>query len=202
VQALARAAHDFRDPTKGRYVKLIDGGVTDNYGLTSIQQSRLLLGSPYGPLSEKDAITVRKLLFVVVDAGQGPSGDWDREQSGPSGLDLANAAIDSAIDTNVRMSYDSFVPMMRRWQDDIVQYRCGLPAARKAEITAGTPDWRCDDVHFVVTRISFADLGPERARRLNAIPTRLQLPEAEVDEAIAAGRDAMLRNARVIEFLQ
>ena len=200
VQAVLQAVSDFRNAKKGKFVKLIDGGVTDNYGLTSIQQSRLLQGTPYGPLTEKDVITIRRLLFVVVDAGQKPSGDWDRDETGPGGFDLANAAIDSAIDTNVRMSYDSFLPMVQRWEADVVKYRCSLPAARQAEIAAEKPGWRCDDVHFSATRISFSDLGPERMRRLNAIPTRLQLPESDVDATIDAGREAMQANRKVREF--
>ena len=76
--AIYRAIRDFRDPNAGRFLKLVDGGLTDNLGLVSILQSRVLLGTPYGPISEDDAVAVRKRLFIVVDAGQGPSGDWMR----------------------------------------------------------------------------------------------------------------------------
>nr|WP_235206000.1 patatin-like phospholipase family protein [Cupriavidus sp. SK-4] len=67
--ALANAVRRHRDTSKGKYIKLVDGGVTDNYGLATILQSRLLLGTAYGPMSENDAIKVRRLLFIVVDAG-------------------------------------------------------------------------------------------------------------------------------------
>lgn len=71
-----------------------------------------------------------QLLFIVVDAGLAPSGDWQQREDGPSGLKLAGAAIDAATATNVRMSYDAFVRMLRRWRDDIVAYRCAMPNAR------------------------------------------------------------------------
>ncbi|WP_374356377.1 patatin-like phospholipase family protein [Chitinimonas sp.] len=199
--AVKKGVQDIRDAGKGRYIKLIDGGVTDNYGLTSIMQSRLLRGAPYGPLTETDAVRTRKMLFVVVDAGQSPSGDWNQRESGPSGVELASAAIDSAIDTNVRMSYDNFVPMMKQWQRDVIDYRCALPAARQQALAAARPGWRCDDVEFVVTRVSFDDLGAERSARLNAIPTRLSLPEAQVDQLIAAGREAVMHSAVVQRFV-
>lgn len=200
LDALANAVRDYRDPSKGKYIKLVDGGVTDNYGLASILQSRLLLGTPYGPMTESDAINVRRLLFIVVDAGQSPSGDWNQSQEGPSGIELASAAIDAAMATNVRMSYDGFVPMMKQWRDEIVRYRCGMPPSRQNEVAARHPGWRCDDVEFSVTRISFDTLGKERASSLNALPTRLHLPEKDVDVLIDAGRDAILSNEVVRQF--
>ncbi|MBP0619303.1 patatin-like phospholipase family protein [Cupriavidus sp. LEh25] len=198
--ALANAVRDLRDTSKGKYIKLVDGGVTDNYGLATILQSRMLLGTPYGPMSENDAINVRRLLFIVVDAGQGPRGDWNQSQDGPSGIEVANAAIDAAMATNVRMTYDAFVPMMQQWRNDLVAYRCRLPLDRQREIAARLPRWRCDEVEFFVTRISFDALGKERAASLNDLPTRLRLPEQDVDRLIEAGRDAILGNPVIREF--
>jgi NTE family protein len=202
VQAVERAIRQFRDPKAGKYIKLIDGGVTDNYGLASIQQSRLLLGTPYGPLTPDDAVKIRRMLFVVVDAGLAPNGNWNRSQEGPTGIELAGAAIDSAIDTNVRMSYDSFVPMMSRWQQDIINYRCELPKEQLATILASKPSWRCDDVEFEVTRISFDDLPPDRAERLNRVPTSLRLTAEQVDELIRASRDAIAGNKKIKRYAE
>jgi NTE family protein len=199
MKAIARAVTDFRSLDRGRYIKLIDGGVTDNFGLASIFQSRLALGTPYGPLTERDAVQVRRMLFVVVDAGQSPQGDWNRTVSGPNGIDLASAAIDTALDANTRTSYDAFVPMLRAWQDDIIRYRCGLT---KVEIKSlgGKENFKCDDVKFTVTRVSFDDLGVERAAKLAAIPTRLKLPTEQVDQLIAAGRDSIQQSEIVKAF--
>lgn len=198
--ALLRALKDYRDPRAGRYLKLVDGGVTDNLGLVSILQSRVLLDTPYGPISEHDAATMRRMLFIVVDAGQGPSGDWGREVAGPSGVDIATAAVDTAIESTMRMSYAYFVPMMRNWERDLVTWRCSLPEARKAELRAQTPDWRCEDLQFNVTQISFADLEEADEVALNAIPTRLKLPADQVDRLIAAGRGAAMADATVRRF--
>jgi NTE family protein len=200
ARALLDAVQDFRDTGKGRYIKLIDGGITDNYGLASIRQSRLLMGTAYGPLTRRDALTVRRMLVVVVDAGQGPSAEWNREAMGPAGVELAAAAIDAAIDANVRISYDSFLPMVAQWQKDIIAYRCGLPAQEVQVLRQSSPAWRCDDVQFSVTRIGFSDLGTTRSQQLNAIPTRLHLPPADVDAVVTAGRDAIQDNAVVQAF--
>ena len=198
-RAVARAVADFRSTANGRYIKLIDGGVTDNFGLASILQSRLALGTPYGPLSERDAVKLRRMLFVVVDAGQAPQGDWNREVAGPNGIDLALAAIDTALDANTRTSYDAFIPMMAAWQNDIVRYRCGLSSAESRDLGAAS-GWHCDDVKLMVTRVSFDHLEAQRASALAAIPTRLKLPEADIDALIAAGRDGVSQNAVVKAF--
>lgn len=198
--ALKRALQDFRDPRAGRYLKLVDGGVTDNLGLVSILQSRVLLDTPYGPISEHDASTMRRLLFVVVDAGQGPSADWGREVAGPSGVDIATAAVDTAIESTMRMSYAYFVPMMRNWERDLVTWRCSLPDERKAALRALDPEWRCEDIRFSVTQISFADLPEADEAALNAIPTRLKLPTDQIDRLIAAGREAVARDSGVRRF--
>lgn len=198
--ALSRALRDFRDPSTGRYVKLIDGGLSDNLGLVSILQSRILLNTPYGPLYESDAVRLRRMLFVVVDAGQGPRGKWGHEVSGPSGVDLASAAVDTAIESTMRMSYANFAAMMRDWQQLIVAYRCALPPERQAAAQAADAQWRCDDVQFSLTQINFDDLGPEAESKLSAIPTRLKLSKDEVDLLIAEGRRAVGTDPTVRRF--
>ncbi|WP_373714437.1 patatin-like phospholipase family protein [Roseateles sp.] len=198
--ALLRALRDFRDPKVGRYLKLVDGGVTDNLGLVSILQSRVLLNTPYGPISEQDAATMRRMIFIVVDAGQGPSGDWGRELAGPSGVDIATAAVDTAIESTMRMSYAYFVPMVRAWERDIVTWRCSLPDERKAALRERNPDWRCEDVKFVVTQVSFADLPEAEEAALNAIPTRLKLPAEQIDQLISAGQRAVAADGVVKRF--
>ncbi|MFG6458060.1 patatin-like phospholipase family protein [Roseateles sp. BYS96W] len=200
--ALQRAMKDYRDPKVGPYLKLVDGGVTDNLGLVSILQSRVLLNTPYGPIGEHDAATLRRMLFIVVDAGQGPSGDWGRELGGPSGVDIATAAVDTAIESTMRMSYAYFVPMMHSWERDLVTWRCSLPDERKAELRAANPGWRCEDLKFAVTQISFADLAEADEAALNAIPTRLKLPAEQIDRLIEAGRRAAAQDAGVRRFSQ
>ncbi len=198
--ALGRLFRDNLDPKAGRYLKLVDGGLTDNLGLVAILQSRVLLNTPYGPLPENDAATMRRMLFVVVDAGQGPSADWAREMAGPSGVDIASGAVDTAIESTMRMSYASFLPMVRNWERDLVTWRCSLSDERKAALRALIPDWRCEDIKFSVTQISFADLSEAEEQALNGIPTRLKLPPEQIDRLIAAGREAAAADATVKRF--
>ncbi|PXW91980.1 NTE family protein [Sphaerotilus hippei] len=199
-QAIAGAMRDLRDAHSGRYVKLVDGGLTDNFGLTSVQQFRTLAGTTYAPLSRAEALHLRRLLFVVVDGGRRPSVAWNRVVEGPDGIDMASASIDAAIDTNVRLSYDGFLRMIQQWQRDVVQLRCALPHEEQLLLKTGRPHWRCDDVELSVTRISFDDLAPSRAAMLHEVSTRLTLPASQVDAVTAAGRDAAIGNAAIRAF--
>ena len=53
----------------------------------------------------------------------------------------------------------------------------------------------------IVNRVGFDQLGPERAKALNAVDTRFKLPAEQVDAVIAAGRDALRANPTYREFL-
>ncbi len=214
LKSIIRSVRDMRESTTGKYIKLADGGLTDNFGLSTLQHMRLLSGTPYGPMTQKDAVKLRKLLFVVVDAGQSPGGDWTRRLEGPSGLELASAAIDTAIDTNARTSFDAFMLMMKTWQEDLVRYRCALSPQELATLRgkpfskdskaekAKLDNWRCDDVQFTVSRVAFDDFEPAMTAKLGAIPTRLKLPVEQIDQLIQAGRDSVQRNAVIQTFQQ
>jgi len=183
-----------------KYVKLLDGGIVDNYGLAGFTISLLATNAPYGPLSPREAVKLRRLLFMVVDAGRGPSGAWAQTVAGPSGVDLINAASDTATNSGAIGSYTSFDGIMGDWRERLVNWRCHLSEAERSRLGA-PPGWNCKDVRFFVGRVSFDQLGPDRAAALNAVETRLRLPPQQVDMLIDAGRDALTGNAVFRAFL-
>jgi NTE family protein len=182
------------------YIKLLDGGLVDNYGLSGFTIARLSAGSPYGPLTPQQAVRIRRFLFLVIDGGRGPSGDWGHTLEGPTGQDLLMAAADTAIDSSVRSSFTAFDRTMSEWRDALVRWRCGLSAAerRRYGLNEG---WSCNDLKFFVGRINFDGLGNERASELNAVPTRFKLPAETVDMVIEAGHQALHANPTFKGFL-
>jgi NTE family protein len=184
-----------------KYVKLLDGGLVDNYGLAGFTISRLLSNTPHGPLSAREGVKLRRVMFLVVDAGRQPSGDWTKTVAGPTGVDLIMATADTATGSSAAQSYTAFNEMMRDWQSKLISWRCRLSATERARLGAGA-NWNCRDVKFFVSRVGFEHLGPERAAKLDAVETRFKLPQQQVDMVIAAGRDAVLSNTRFRAFLQ
>jgi NTE family protein len=205
VRAVAQALRNYRDASRMRYVKLVDGGITDNNGLSSILIARAVSGTPYGPLEEGAAVRARRILFLVVDAGRPPAGEWAKRQDGPSGVEVALAAADTAVDSATRLGADAFARMVDEWRASIIRFRCSLsPEQLRRHLPQGLPagaPWRCDDLQFEVGVIGFHNLEGARAERLKNMPTRLVLPKADIDEAIAAGRDATRDSPAMVRYL-
>jgi NTE family protein len=213
LNAEALAMTHYREPKVMNFVKLVDGGVSDNYGLSSLLIGRLASTTTYGPLTPRNAVQLRRMLFLVVDSGRSPSGQWAVTALGPSGFESATASIDTAIDAAARTSFDAFKQMLADWQADIIRYRCSLSPVEVARLRAEPPTgggaprapaapWDCHDIRMDVGLISFSDLDTDRQALLNAIPTRLTLPREQIDAAIEGGRDAALRNQALRRYLQ
>jgi NTE family protein len=183
-----------------KYVKLLDGGLVDNYGLAGFTIARLASSSPFGPLAPQEAVRLRRFLFLVVDSGRDPYGKWAQTIPGPSGVDLITAASDTATESGAVGSYSAFDATMDDWKKTLVAWRCGLSETERARLGA-PPGWNCRDIQFFISRISFDTLGPDRAAALNGVETRFRLPPDQVDMLIAAGRDALNANPKFRAFL-
>ena len=183
-----------------RYVKLLDGGIVDNYGLAGFTIARLASNTPYGPLEPEEAVKLRRLLFLVVDAGRAPSGAWAQTIQGPSGANLITAASDTATESGAVGSYTSFHDTMNEWQNVLINWRCKLSAADRRRF--GAPEgWNCRDVKIFVGRVAFDQLGPQREAALNAVETAFKLPPDQVDMVISAGHDAVKNSSVFRSFL-
>jgi NTE family protein len=183
-----------------RYVKLLDGGMVDNYGLAGFTIARLAATTPYGPLEPEEGVKLRRLMVLVVDSGRAPSGSWAKTVEGPSGANLIMAASDTATESGAVGSYSAFQDTMDEWQDTLVNWRCRLSPADRRHFGA-PPGWNCRDVKFFIGRIAFEQLGAERAAALNAVETNFKLPPDQVDMLITAGRDALKGSTVFRSFL-
>jgi NTE family protein len=182
------------------FIKLLDGGLVDNYGLSGFTIARLSANTPYGPLKPRQATKIRRVLFLVVDGGVGPSGDWAQTADGPTAPEIVMAAANTAITSSVRASYTAFDRTMSEWHDALIRWRCDLSPADRKQYGA-PPGWDCKDLKFFVGRINFEQLGKQRTDELNSVPTRFNLAPEVVEMVIAAGRDALRANATFQAFL-
>jgi NTE family protein len=183
------------------YVKLMDGALVDNYGLSGFTIARLSSKTPYEPLTPRQAVKLRRVVTLVVDAGRGPSGKWIDTVAGPSGKDLFVAAADTATEASVSAGYTAFDRVMMEWQSALVRWRCNLSPAERERLGAG-PGWNCGNLKFFVTRIGFDHLDAARLAQVNEVPTRFSLPAEQVDTVIEAGREALRANAVYKAFLK
>jgi NTE family protein len=196
VRAFAQALKRYRDPEQIRFVKLADGGITDNFGLSGVVIAREAAGQPYSPLTRDRAVQMRHLVFVVVNAGLPPQGQWAQTVQGPTGKELIGAITDTAINSAVRSGFDAFRLTVKSWEDAARKWRCSLSRAEAVKLGA-TGDWRCSNISFDVVEINFTQMDPARAARLDRVPTSFNLPENEVDLVIQAGTDTLLAHPTV-----
>lgn len=189
----ARAIENYRDPAKLKYVKLLDGGLTDNFGVTGLTVARAASQTPYGPLTPRQAVRLKRMVYLVVNAGREQTGDWGKRLEGPSGGEFIAAVTDAMIDASVSESYDAFRLTMREWQEQLIEYRCRLSFGELKRLRGSTANWDCRDLKFFVGQVAF-DNVPEKQPLLNQVPTSLQLPVAQVDLVVAAGREALRAN--------
>lgn len=196
-RATAATMADYHAGTGGRYLHLLDGGLVDNFGLTGLSIQHEASSLPYGPLlTAEDAVRIRRLRIIVVNAEQVGGPVPADEPRGPGGARLIQAVAGHTVDAAKYHAYDAFAGKLKLWEDETVAWRCALSVAEAKRL--GAPDgWNCAGLTFSVQMIGFADLPPARAASLGSLPTRLSLPAADIDLAIEAGRDLALERARM-----
>ena len=199
ARVTARAFESYRDPAQLRYLHLSDGGVLDNLGLSALTLVRDVAAAPNEPFSVRDAVRLRRLTMIVVNAENTLEADWQNDARGPSGRQTAEALLDLYISDGNRAAYDNFRAALAAWQTELIAWRCALPDAET--MTGDLPGWRCDDVTLDAGMISFRDFDDARRAELGAVPTRVNLPAETVDMLIQAGRDGLAGNEAGAAFV-
>ena len=198
VRRTAQAFANYRNADRQQFLHLADGGIIDNLGLSSLRLMRETAGNAFGPLSERDAVRVSRMTFLVVNAEQTREATWQMRASGPNGPQALSAILGIAIEAPNRGAYDAFALMAAAWERALRDYRCRLDPQTVERLRGSLTGWDCRDVHLVVDMISFADLDPVSRDTLGHVPTSVSLPSRQVDALIAAGRRLARENPNTL----
>lgn len=182
------------DPTV-KYIKLLDGGLTDNIGVTGFSLERAAATTPHSPLSPEEAVRLRHFVYLVVDAGVSTKGKWVETVRGPKFPRLIDAITNAGIRSSVRDEFDALTLATDAWHGQLIAWRCGLSAQEVRRLRGNLEAWNCREVDMTVEVLSFAELPAAQRARLNDIPTRLKLSADDVEVAINAGADVLKANA-------
>lgn len=196
LRETATAFQAYRDPSQMKYLHLTDGGVADNFGLSSLVTIRRAAGKPYGPYSARDAVKIKRMAFLLVNAEPYVVDNWPMKAEGPDAVQLVGALLSASINAPKRAASDAFGSVLSDWQRDLIAWRCALTAEEARSLGAGE-GWNCRDVEFSFDTISFADLPQDQRERLGGAATAVSLPKALVDDLIAGGRRAIVTNELV-----
>jgi NTE family protein len=201
LRANAEAIRRYRENTDVKYVKLLDGGLTDNLGLTGMLIERLKADTPYEPMSDREAVRMRRLLFIVVDAGRPPGGDWAKNVN-TNASDLLQAVADTAVDSNVRNTYDTFAQQLKSWNRELIDWRCKLPADKARQLLGDSRPWNCRDLSFHVVKVTFDQMpDPSVRATLERNPTRFKLKKENIDLLLDSAGAILRRNGAFQRFL-
>lgn len=202
LRAYGRVLESYADPEQVKFVKLLDGGITDNFGTTAMAVARAKAQNQYGPLTAEQAVRLKRLLFLVANSGTESEEDWTKRVPGPGGVSLAMSIVNSSMGSATRTAYDTMVLTLNGWHKDVVDFRCSLSRAEVRRLRGTLAGWDCRDVKLFVSEVSFQGLDPDMVAELNTIPTRLKLEVEQVDLAIEAGTLATRQNPEFNGFLR
>ena len=190
----ARLIERYLDPSKTRYLHLVDGGVSDNLGLRVAGGMMQNLAEAPRAISALGYARLRRVLVLSIDGegSQDPKLAQTKEVGGllSSLLRASGGQID-------RYNFDTLRAMNEQLQD--VARAVRTARCQNGPIIDGLP---CSDVKAELIHISLAAIpaGPEKDKLL-AIPTGLTIDRPDVDRLIEAGRSAVVTSEPLRRFL-
>jgi NTE family protein len=202
VRNQARSFRRYQNRQESRYLKLYDGGITDNLGVHGIITHRERHDSLIAPLSPKRAVNMKDLLFIVVNAATKTGENFLKKIEGPDGIDTLAAVVDTLMATATARTRDDFFLAMKVWQDDIIKYRCGLGERQVRELIGDRQGWDCRDVQFHILDLSFDQVRDRSLRAtLEKIPTAYVLSRDQTDLLVKTAGELLRNNPQFKNFL-
>lgn len=163
----------YRDLQAGQprrpFIHLVDGGLADNVSARGPTDYIGQFGGIVSSARFAGYRRLRRVVFIVVNAETSARSHEDRSAQVPGPLRTALALADIPINRNSDVALDQMRATVQAWRDEV-----RLAQARGEN----TPF--ADDVEFHLIEVSLDSPDPALSERLKAIPTTLQLPEADV----------------------
>jgi NTE family protein len=183
---LARTANRYLDAERTKYVHLLDGGISDNLALRGVANGGIALDDTTD-IFRRVALRTRRVLVLSVD-GQSITDPSLPKQRVVTGLSQIFGAVSGTqIDA---YNFETLILTDRelnRLVASLRKVRCA-----QGRVVAGHD---CADVRGALVGISLASIpDPQERQRLQAIPTGLTIPDADVDALVSAGEQLVQRN--------
>ncbi len=188
MRAYGQTLESYASGREVKYVKLLDGGITDNFGTTGLALEWARAQQPYAPMTAQEAVRMKRMLFLVANAGVESEYGWTQKVPGPGGMGLGMSIATASMYAATRSGYDAMRGELRRWEGDLVEWRCALGPAEVRQLRGSLEGWDCRDITVFVGQAGVENLPAPLQKEMNRVPTRLRLPTDQVDLAIKAGR--------------
>ncbi|MEN6318509.1 MAG: patatin-like phospholipase family protein [Syntrophaceae bacterium] len=171
-----------QDSKKKSYFHLIDGGVADNLGLRTIEETIDLAGNIWTTMQITGREKVRKVAFIVVNAETKTESMWDTSEYIPP---LATMIENYSTIAIVRYNRETMAVLQESFGRWAHQIRTGRCAPGQVSKEPGS----CGDIEFYLVDVRFEN-HKDRAEAdyLAGLPTSFRLSSDEVDRLRAAAR--------------
>ncbi|HVP31854.1 MAG TPA: patatin-like phospholipase family protein [Myxococcota bacterium] len=192
--SLARTWRDYEDAGRRPFVHLSDGGIADNIGLRIVGSS-IDGGDSLGIFAGANARAIQRLVVIVVDAKPRSDPEADLSPRPPGLVDVLNAAATKPMENysadtveRVRLLFDEWDRAASDF--DAMRARCDAmvaPSARERCRRAMhvTDADRPPHPELTLIHVRFEAIPDADARRrLEGVPTSLELPREQVDELV------------------
>lgn len=197
----AQQAESYLDESERPYVHLLDGGIADNLGTRIPLHALTTTDNPWSLLRMINLEKIERIVFVIVNAKTQPDTKWDERETTPSPKEMLGATIEGL---QANYTFDSAVLVAEEFEqlEQAVKVRNDCEALLKEHCPkVELPDSGLPEVEYYFIPVSF-DLIAEDERRefFQDLPTRLTVPEKDVDKLIDVGAE-LLRNSREFQRL-
>jgi NTE family protein len=189
---LARTANRYLNPERTQYVHLMDGGISDNLALRAAINGVIAFDENSNAFRQV-AMATRRVLVLSVD-GQSVTDPSLPRQRIVTGLgQILGAVSGTQIDAYNFETLTLANDEVDRLVEKLRKVRCS-----RAQVIAGHD---CADVEGALVHISLASIpDPQERQRLQAIPTGLTIPDADVDLLVSAGESLVRQNRKIREL--
>src|SRR6516162_5818753 len=190
---LARTANRYLDPELTKYVHLLDGGISDNLALRGVTNGAIALDEN-NEAFRRVALKARRVLVLSVD-GQSAADPAISKQRVVTGLSQIFGAVSGTqIDAYNFETLILTASELRQLIASLRKVRCA-----QARVIDGHD---CADVRGALVHISLAGIpDPQERQRLQAIPTGLTIPDADVDALVSSGEQLVQQNSAIRELI-
>jgi NTE family protein len=173
----------YMDKEKRPWLHLVDGGISDNLGLRTFQQTLDMFSIPGTKKNGLLRSNAQHIMIISVNSHANHEADWMFERYAPSMFEMLGS-----------MSADQ----ISRHSEDTIQL---VKYAFDKWVKEGSTPERPLSFHFV--EVSFNKLADEKEREfLNKISTNYNLTDEEVDRLIAAARKVLRESKDFQGFLK
>ncbi len=190
-RVVALALDRYSNPDRMPFLRLVDGGVTDNLGVRGSMMSPVAhygnVPDMAGAFTPVQLQRVRNVLVIVANAQVYSERDWSVNGREPGLVSTLQASFDAALGLlnteTVGLAKQGFLA----WQDHV-----------NASRPPGAPTVK---VYFAV--LTFNQIEDRQTReRFNAMPTTFRLQADQVDALIAQSKALLERSPEFNEFVR